>query len=87
MSLFWKHTELIHPKTLNRAVMTLHSVRQESDGFHTLFPNNFPVPTVPEMGINICKVGMSGINHLGPVTPSSLWTVQGAVCSWPGDAG
>lgn len=68
MSLFWKWIELIHPKTLHRAVMAPHSLRQENDGFHTLFPNSFPVPAVPEMG----KVGMTGMNHLGPVTPSSL---------------
>lgn len=56
MSPFWKWMEPIYPKTLHRAAMIPHSLRQESDGFHTLFPNSFPEPAVPEMGINIFKV-------------------------------
>lgn len=78
MSLYRKWMELIHPKTLHRAVLTPHTLRQESDGFHTLFPDSFPVPAAPELGINICKVGTTGINHLGPVTPTSLWRCEGS---------
>lgn len=44
--------KLIHPKTLHRAVLTPLTLRQESDGFHTLFPNSFPVPAAPELGIS-----------------------------------